>query len=83
MILFRLGKSNVDPTFQDNQAHLAQFIGELNRIEADSDYVVSRIVVTGTASPTVPWNGISNWLGSARIRWLGTLSTIPAYPAIG
>ena len=51
MILFRLGKSNVDPTFQDNQAHLAQFIGELNRIEADSDYVVSRIVVTGTASP--------------------------------
>lgn len=51
LILFRLGQSKVDPTFQNNQVNLEQFIGELNRIEADSDYVISRIVVTGTASP--------------------------------
>ena len=50
-IYFRIGESNIDPEFEGNKYRLALFISALDKILADSNYVVSRLVVMGTASP--------------------------------
>lgn len=50
-VYFRIGESTIDPDFQGNKHRLAIFISALERVLADPDYLVSRMVVVGTASP--------------------------------
>lgn len=50
-IYFRIGESRIDPEFEGNKFRLSVFTSALERVLADSNYVVSRMVVVGTASP--------------------------------
>lgn len=50
-IYFRIGQSGVDPGFMGNGPRLDRFVASLRTILSDSNYVVSRVVVAGTASP--------------------------------
>lgn len=50
-VYFRIGESTVDPDFEGNRIRLIVFLNDLRRIQADSNYVISRIEVAGTASP--------------------------------
>lgn len=50
-VYFRIGESSVDPDFEGNRIRLIVFLNDLRRIQADSNYVISRIEVAGTASP--------------------------------
>lgn len=50
-VYFRIGESRIDPTFEDNEFRLGIFTSALSKVLADSNYVVSRLVVVGTASP--------------------------------
>lgn len=50
-VYFRIGESAVDPSFEGNRIRLLVFLNDLRRIQADSNYVISRIEVAGTASP--------------------------------
>ncbi|MCS2893550.1 DUF3575 domain-containing protein [Parabacteroides faecis] len=50
-VYFRIGQSMIDPDFKGNRGRLSRFVLSLQQILADSNYVVSRVVVTGMASP--------------------------------
>lgn len=50
-IYFRIGESAIDPDFEGNSLRLKVFLQDIRRIQADSNYVISRIEVVGTASP--------------------------------
>lgn len=50
-VYFPIGKSVIDPQFEGNDLRLSRFISSLRTILADSNYVVRRIQVVGTASP--------------------------------
>lgn len=50
-VYFRIGESAVDLDFEANRIRLIVFLNDLRRIQADSNYVISRIEVMGTASP--------------------------------
>ena len=50
-IYFQIGRSDIDPGFMGNGSRLENFVTSLRHILSDSNYVVSRVVVAGTASP--------------------------------
>lgn len=50
-IYFRIGESRIDTTFEGNRYRLMLFMDSLNKVLADSSYVVTRICVQGTSSP--------------------------------
>lgn len=50
-VYFPIGKSAVDPDFRDNRRNLDAFVGSLQAVMDNPDYVVSRLTVYGTASP--------------------------------
>ena len=50
-IYFRIGQSAIDLNFEGNRERLLRFVSSLQQFLADSSYVVSRVVVTGMASP--------------------------------
>lgn len=50
-IYFRLGDSDIDLSYKDNKNSLEYLVSEINNIGTNSDYVIKKIVVTGSASP--------------------------------
>lgn len=50
-IYFRIGSSSIDPTFEGNGERLEAFMSRLRAVSADSNYVISRVIVAGSASP--------------------------------
>ena len=50
-IYFQLGKSVIAPEFMGNRERLEAFVCSLQKILADSNYVVNRVRVAGMASP--------------------------------
>lgn len=50
-VYFRIGESRIDPDFEGNKFRLGIFTSALSKVLADSNYVVSRLVVVGTTSP--------------------------------
>lgn len=50
-VYFPIGKSAVDLDFEGNRSRLRLFLDSLSVLLADPEYVIERIVVTGTASP--------------------------------
>lgn len=50
-IYFRIGRSDIDPTFMGNSEQINRFVSTLRDILANPDYVISKVRVVGTASP--------------------------------
>ncbi len=50
-VLFPIGQSRIDPEFGHNGLNLLRFTGQLQQILADTNYVVTSLTITGTASP--------------------------------
>jgi len=50
-VFFRLGEKDLDLSYRNNGASLAVLIRDINAILADSNYVVSKLKITGIASP--------------------------------
>lgn len=71
-IYFRLGRSDIDPSFMGNSEQIDQFVTSLRSILSNPDYVISKVRVVGTASP----DGIrerNEELAGARARALSDL----------
>lgn len=50
-IYFRLGRSDIDPSFMGNSEQIERFVSSLRDILSNPDYVISKVRVVGTASP--------------------------------
>lgn len=50
-VYFRIGESEIDPTFENNRQRLEAFTSSLNKILYNSEYEVGKVKVMGTASP--------------------------------
>ena len=50
-VFFRLGEKSLDLSYRNNGASLSVLIRDINAILADSNYVVSKLKITGIASP--------------------------------
>lgn len=50
-VLFPIGQSRIDPDFRRNGLNLLRFTGQLQQILADTNYIVTSLTITGTASP--------------------------------
>lgn len=80
-IYFPIGRSDIDPDFEGNKIRLYLFTRTLEEVQADSNYVVSRMVVVGTASPDGK-SAVNSSLAGRRAQaladYLASHTTIPA-----
>lgn len=82
-IYFRLGKSDIDPSYKNNKSSLEYLVSEIKGIGKNSDYTIKKIIVTGSASPegNSAYNQqISDKRTESLYRWVADL--FPEYRSI-